>query len=69
MVWSLFAIKNREAIFDYIEANSPRAAARIDSEIEVQMELLASYSEIGRLGRVFGTRELVNLAANGGGPE
>jgi len=36
IVWSLFAISDREAIFDYIKADSPRAAARIDDQIEAQ---------------------------------
>jgi toxin ParE1/3/4 len=59
IVWSLFAIEDREAIFSYIEADSPRAAARVDDAIEAQIELLAATPEIGRVGRVAGTRELV----------
>lgn len=59
IVWSLFAIEDREAIFAYIEADSPRAAARIDDQIEAQVELLAMTPEIGRPGRVSGTHELV----------
>lgn len=58
-VWSLLAITDREAIFDYIEADSPRAAARIDDQIEIQVDQLAKFPESGRLGRVTGTRELV----------
>lgn len=58
IVWSLFAIEDREAIFSYIEIDSPRAAARIDDLIEARVELLASSPEIGRPGRVSGTREL-----------
>lgn len=59
IVWSLFAIEDREAIFTYIESDSPRTAARIDDLIESQVELLATTPEIGRPGRVTGTRELV----------
>lgn len=59
IVWSLFAISDREAIFNYIEADSPRAAARIDDLIEAQVDALAAFPEIGRPGRVAGTRELV----------
>ncbi len=59
IVWSLFAIEDREAIFAYIEADSSRAAARIDDGIEAQVELLATSPEVGRPGRVSGTRELV----------
>lgn len=59
IVWSLFAIADREAIFTYIESDSPRTAARIDDHIESQVEHLATTPEIGRPGRVAGTRELV----------
>ena len=59
IVWSLFAIEDREAIFSYIEADSPRAAAHVDDQIEAQVELLAMTPEIGRPGRISGTRELV----------
>ncbi len=59
IVWSLLAISDREAIFDYIEADSPRAAARIDDQIEAQVDQLATLPESGRPGRVAGTRELV----------
>ena len=59
IVWSLFAIEDREAIFTYIESDSPRTASRIDDLIESQVELLATTPEIGRPGRVTGTRELV----------
>ena len=52
-------MNDREAIFDYIEADSPRAAAMVDDRIEAQVELLAKTPEMGRPGRVEGTRELV----------
>lgn len=57
--WSVFAIADREAIFDYIEADSPRAAALIDDRIEVGVGGLATFPEMGRMGRIEGTRELV----------
>ena len=34
--WTLFAMNDREAIFDYLEADSPRAAILIDDRIEAQ---------------------------------
>ena len=61
VVWSLLAIADREAIFNYIEADSPRAAARIDDRIKKEVELLAAMPDFGRPGRVAGTRELVIL--------
>jgi addiction module RelE/StbE family toxin len=57
--WSAFAIADREAIFDYIEADSPQAAAEIDRRIQEAIEILVDFPEIGRTGRVEGTRELV----------
>lgn len=57
--WSVFAIDDREAIFDYIEADSPRAAATVDDRIEAQVEGLLRTPEMGRPGRIPGTRELV----------
>ena len=57
--WSLFAIADREAIFDYIEQDSPRAAVVVDDRIEQQVEALEQFPEMGRKGREAGTRELV----------
>ena len=57
--WKLFAISDREAIFDYIAEDNLDAAVRVDEEIERQVELLAGSPELGRPGRVSGTRELV----------
>lgn len=50
---------DREAIFDYIEAESPRAAASVDDRIESCVENLKRFPEIGRSGRIDGTRELI----------
>ena len=57
--WSVLALADRDAIFDYIEAQNPRAAARIDTRISNAVDLLARFPEMGRIGRVEGTRELV----------
>jgi len=57
--WSPFALADRDAIFDYIEQDSPRAAALVDDRIRNQVETLAHFPESGRPGRVEGTRELV----------
>jgi addiction module RelE/StbE family toxin len=57
--WTFLAMNDREAIFDYLEADSPRAAIMIDDRIEAQVELLIETPEIGRPGRIEGTRELV----------
>ena len=53
------AVAGRDAIFDYIEADSPSAAAMVDDRIRLAVENLAEFPEMGRTGRVRGTRELV----------
>ena len=62
LVWSLFAQADRDAIFDYIEADSPHAAITVDDRIRVQVEGLMQFPEIGRPGRIEETRELVILS-------
>ena len=57
--WSAYALADRVAIFDYIEADSPQAAVAVDERIREQVEVLARFPQSGRKGRVGGTRELV----------
>ena len=57
--WSVFALDDRNAIFDFIEADSPQAAVTVDDRIEEQVERLLQFPEMGRTGRIEGTRELV----------
>jgi toxin ParE1/3/4 len=57
--WSAFAIEDRDAIFDYIEEDSPSAAVVVDDRIRVQVRQLLQFPETGRPGRIEGTRELV----------
>jgi toxin ParE1/3/4 len=57
--WSVLAVDDRNAIFDYIDADSPQAAAVVDDRIEEQLELLLQFPQMGRGGRIEGTRELV----------
>ncbi|MEO8725558.1 MAG: type II toxin-antitoxin system RelE/ParE family toxin [Acidobacteriaceae bacterium] len=57
--WSVFAQADRNAIFDYIEADSAQAAATVDDRIRAQVEGLREFPEIGRPGRIDGTRELI----------
>ena len=57
--WSVFALDDRNAIFDHIEVDSPQAAVAVDDRIEEQVELLLQFPEMGRPGRIEGTRELV----------
>jgi len=57
--WTIFAQADRDAIFDYIEADRPQAAIAVDDRIRAQVEGLARFPKSGRPGRVEGTRELV----------
>ena len=57
--WSVFALADRDGIFDFIETDSPRSAIRVDSAIETQAERLIDFPQSGRPGRVPGTREVV----------
>ena len=46
-------------IANYIDVDNPSAAFAVYEEIHQQIAMLADNSEMGRLGRVIGTRELV----------
>lgn len=59
IVWSQYAIEDRLQIFEYISEENPIAAIDCDEEIGKQVSSLIQYPEIGRTGRVEGTRELV----------
>jgi toxin ParE1/3/4 len=52
-------MEDRIAIFDYIEADNPRASAATDLRIKRTAEQLARFPMMGGGGRVPGTRELV----------
>jgi addiction module RelE/StbE family toxin len=57
--WSADSLADRNAIFDYIEVDSPQAAIKVDNRIQKQVESLMQFPQSGRIGRVEGTRELV----------
>lgn len=48
-----------DTIFDYVASENPAAARRLFEEIKRQIMSLAEHPEIGRVGRVDGSRELV----------
>lgn len=61
VVWTLPAIQDLEAIQDYIADRRPAAVTRLGKRIFDQTKaLLAKNPNVGRLGRVSGTRELVH---------
>ncbi|MSV30766.1 MAG: type II toxin-antitoxin system RelE/ParE family toxin [Bryobacterales bacterium] len=58
-VWSRRAIRHLVSLREHIERDSGRNAARIAERILKAVEILQAQPEIGRPGRVLGTRELV----------
>ncbi len=59
VVWSRRAIRHLVALRKRIEKDSEQNAALIAKRILKAVDLLQAQPEIGRPGRVFGTRELV----------
>jgi toxin ParE1/3/4 len=59
LVWSAFALSDREGIFTHIEVDNPAAAIAIDERIVAATRRLRDFPGSGRPGRVAGTRELV----------
>jgi toxin ParE1/3/4 len=55
--WHRSARADLAELAAFIAAQSPSAASRIIDEIERQVRLLSNYPELGRPGRVAGTRE------------
>ena len=59
LVWSREALDDLEELRSYIAADNPRAALGVFVRIVDQVALLPQQPNIGRPGRVPGTRELV----------
>lgn len=59
LVWSAFALSDRDSIFTHIEGENPAAAIAVDERIAAAARRLCDFPESGRPGRIAGTRELV----------
>ena len=59
LVWTLEALQDREAIYDYIEIDNPAAAIALDERFAKKAARLVDRPALGRPGRVAGTRELI----------
>jgi toxin ParE1/3/4 len=59
VVWSPRAIGHLAALRDYIARENPGAAARTATTLLAAVDRLAELPNLGRSGRVSGTRELV----------
>ncbi|MGJ4948101.1 type II toxin-antitoxin system RelE/ParE family toxin [Bradyrhizobium sp. HKCCYLS20291] len=57
--WTRRALQRLDEIGSYIAKDNPGAAARVVARIVLRVESLAARPEMGRPGRVTGTRELV----------
>ena len=59
VVWSRRAIRHLMNLRDYIEKDSAQNARMVSERILRAVDLLQTHPEIGRPGRVLGTRELI----------
>jgi toxin ParE1/3/4 len=59
VVWSRRAVQHLVALREYISKDSEQSAALVATRILDAIELLQTQPEMGRPGRVVGTRELV----------
>jgi toxin ParE1/3/4 len=59
IVWSRRAIRHFIHLREHIERDSRQNAVLVATRILRAVELLESHAEIGRPGRILGTRELV----------
>jgi toxin ParE1/3/4 len=57
--WSPEAEQDRHNIWEYIAADNPRAAAKIDELFDDTAGMLADFPLAGHIGRASGTRELI----------
>jgi len=57
--WAQDALEDRRSIYDYIEAENPLAALDLDELFFEKAALLLEHPNIGRVGRISGTREWV----------
>ncbi|MFA5607961.1 MAG: type II toxin-antitoxin system RelE/ParE family toxin [Leucobacter sp.] len=62
IVWSPRAIRDRNAIWEYIASDDPVAATRVDTAFEETVDRLAEHPELGRAGLISGTRELLPIS-------
>ncbi|OYY93381.1 MAG: addiction module toxin RelE [Hydrogenophilales bacterium 28-61-23] len=59
VVWTPEALRDRTEVWDYIAANNPHAAVRVDALFSDGVARLAEYPKLGKPGKIPGTRELI----------
>ena len=57
--WTATAVTDLLAIVDYISDHNPNAAQALKDEAETKVSRLPEHSQLYRVGRVDGTREMV----------
>ena len=57
--WSPESLEDLLHIGDYLESQNPQAANRVMARLETAISGLIEFPELGRRGRIEGTRELV----------
>ena len=57
--WLKSALQQLDQEADFIAENNPKAAIDFVAQVVRQTELLKSHPQLGRSGRVLGTRELI----------
>ena len=51
LIWSAFALSDRDSIFTHIETDHPKAAIAVDERIVAAIRRLVEFPECGRPGR------------------
>ncbi|MEQ1889225.1 MAG: type II toxin-antitoxin system RelE/ParE family toxin [Alphaproteobacteria bacterium] len=59
VIWTPEAQQDRADVWDYIAADNPRAAARMDKLFSDAAARLTGHPMLGRPGKIPGTRELI----------
>jgi addiction module RelE/StbE family toxin len=59
VIWTPEAEQDRDEVRDYIAADNPHAAARMDQLFSDAAAGLAEHPQLGRAGMIAGTRELI----------
>lgn len=59
VAWTRLALKDLDSAYAYISEENPSAASRTIERIRKALDAVGRHPEIGRPGRVEGTRELI----------
>lgn len=59
LVWTRLALKDIDSAYSYVAEENPCAAARMVERIKKAVVAIGRHSELGRCGRIEGSRELI----------